>query len=1324
MIPRTARWLGLGLLSLIGLVLLALAAALAGTATPPGRTMVERLVPAVTGGEIRLTGLSGWIFRAFRVRHFEIRDRSGTWLTAENLGLNWSPLAFLSGSVQVNRLDVDKIIVARQPLPATSQSSGGTLPVHVAVLEVRRLDLAPPVVGKGATVAVAGALRFDSANDLAAQLQVQSLTAPGQYHVDVALTPAGVQATLHATEPSGGLIATLASLPNLGAIQADATLRGPLNGIVTQVHVQAGPLRAAVTGVADVSDKSANLAMTASAPAMSPRPDLSWREVSLQARVEGPFSGPKLNAALGITGLAVGTGGVGRAMLVVSGDIGMINLNGTLDDVRVPGPQPDVLASTPVGVTGSVRLNDPDRPLTLAVTHRLFAIDANATFGGTRQARARVSVPEIAPLASAAGVAVAGKVGLTLHGTWQGDQIQLTAQGHIGITQGPGPTAALLGSDTTLDLVAAVRGQTVELSRVNIASGALSVGANGNVAPGSVDLSWHFALANVATVEARVNGPVQVSGTVKGSPDNLAVTAIAGGTLSTAGVPPGSVSVRLTASGLPSAPNGAVHAVGTLLGAPLMLSIAGKQSGNLIDVSIEQMSWKSLSAQGHLEVTRPSLLPMGHLSFAFDHLSDIEPFLGQTVAGVVKGTLDGTQQGVRLNIAAQSVAMPGTAAVGHVILNANLADPIGHPLLNATMDAEGVNAGRINGAARATAKGPLDALAVTLAASSPNLNGGAVRVDATATVDQPARTIALSSLRAEWRQLALRLLGPARISMANGVSIEGLRIGLQQALLEVNGRLSPTLDMTARVQALPASMAAMFDPSLNAEGTINGDARLSGSSARPSGTIHVTARGLRLTSIGRALPAASIDAAVDLQGTSAHVDLRTEAGSSHLALTGSAGLTGARALDLRTTAVVDLGMANPLLTAQGRRVRGRLMLDATVGGTAQTPRVTGAAQLADGQYRDFSQGFDLSAISGRVQADGGTIRIASLTAKAGPGTVDVSGGVDLTTPGMPVDITLTAHRARPVASQAVTADLDANLTLRGLVQGGLTAAGTVFIRRAEIQIPEQMPPSIPVLNVQVPGQRPPPPPSPGPAIALNVSVNAPQQIFIRGRGVDAEVGGRVTLAGTTARPLPAGGFELRRGSVSFAGQTLTFSSGNVSFNGGSLTDPSIDLISSVNTGQVTASLEISGTANHPKITLSSTPPLEQDQILSYLLYGQPTAKLGPLEVAQIAAALAQLASGGSSGGNPLDNVRKALGLDRLSVGQGSQLQAGRYIARNVYVGAQQSINGTGTQAVVQIDLARGLKLQATAGTGSTQSATGVAGSSDAASVGITYQFNY
>jgi translocation and assembly module TamB len=59
------------------------------------------------------------------------------------------------------------------------------------------------------------------------------------------------------------------------------------------------------------------------------------------------------------------------------------------------------------------------------------------------------------------------------------------------------------------------------------------------------------------------------------------------------------------------------------------------------------------------------------------------------------------------------------------------------------------------------------------------------------------------------------------------------------------------------------------------------------------------------------------------------------------------------------------------------------------------------------------------------------------------------------------------------------------------------------------------------------------------------------------------------------------------------------------------------------------------------------------------------------------------------------------------------------------VGARQSTSGTGTQAVVQVDLWRGLKLQGIAGTssGTTETTTG-ATDTGGSSIGLTYQFEY
>jgi translocation and assembly module TamB len=201
---------------------------------------------------------------------------------------------------------------------------------------------------------------------------------------------------------------------------------------------------------------------------------------------------------------------------------------------------------------------------------------------------------------------------------------------------------------------------------------------------------------------------------------------------------------------------------------------------------------------------------------------------------------------------------------------------------------------------------------------------------------------------------------------------------------------------------------------------------------------------------------------------------------------------------------------------------------------------------------------------------------------------------------------------------------------------------------------------------------------------------------------------------------------LRRGTFSLIGQMLTLTEGTIDFTGAGIANPSLKLVATSTTATMIATLTVSGSARDPKVTLSSVPEVPQDEILAQLLFNTTTAKLGPFQLAQIGAALASL-SGVGGGGDPLDKLRNALGLDRLSIGSSRTgtptVEAGRYIARDVYLGARQSATGTGTQATVQVDIARGLKLEATAGTG-TPSATGATSARDAASVGVTYQFEY
>ncbi|MGH7160959.1 MAG: translocation/assembly module TamB domain-containing protein, partial [Acetobacteraceae bacterium] len=322
--------------------------------------------------------------------------------------------------------------------------------------------------------------------------------------------------------------------------------------------------------------------------------------------------------------------------------------------------------------------------------------------------------------------------------------------------------------------------------------------------------------------------------------------------------------------------------------------------------------------------------------------------------------------------------------------------------------------------------------------------------------------------------------------------------------------------------------------------------------------------------------------------------------------------------------------------------------------------------------------------------------------------------------------------AELLQSDRITLWLDSNLRLTGSVAQRLAIAGTLHVRRAEIEIPKSLPPNIAVLKVVRPGAKPSPPPASAPNVALDVTIEAPREIFVRGRGVDAEFGGRIHVSGTAATPGAVGSLHLIRGALSLAGQRLTFTSGTIGFNGGDPTDPTLDLVATTRNRVTTATLTLGGTVRKPTVTLSSVPDLPQDQVLAALLFGSATSSLSPFQIVEMANALTSLTGAGPSVGNPLGTIRKALGLDQLSVGSDTSgnptLQAGRYVARGVYVGASQSASGGGTQAQVKIDLTKRLKLEATTGSGGGSATAINTGSApdtrNGSSIGLTYQFQY
>ena len=168
-----------------------------------------------------------------------------------------------------------------------------------------------------------------------------------------------------------------------------------------------------------------------------------------------------------------------------------------------------------------------------------------------------------------------------------------------------------------------------------------------------------------------------------------------------------------------------------------------------------------------------------------------------------------------------------------------------------------------------------------------------------------------------------------------------------------------------------------------------------------------------------------------------------------------------------------------------------------------------------------------------------------------------------------------------------------------------------------------------------------------------------------------------------------------RGTYSFAGKRLDLDDDSkVTFDGGSMFNPQLDITATTTVDAVSASISIAGRAQQPQITLTSSPALPQDEILSRLLFGSSVTTLSPTEAVQLAAALNALR--GSGGGfSPLGKLRSVAGFDRLRIlganaqtGQGTSLAAGKYIAKNVYVEIVTDAKGlTATQLEVALSKA-------------------------------------
>ncbi len=1372
---RIAGWV-LGLLVGLPVALLALVllVVLVGANTGPGRRLIERQAASLTGGLVALQGLGGRFPDALTVRRIEVRDTRGTWLTLDHLLLDWSPLRLLARTAHVELASVGRIDVARLPVPNPNakpappprpgQKSGLHLGVLVDALHVGRLDVETAVAGTALSAAIDGHARIADLAPLLSGVTVSSLPNtdlalrlrrldhPGAVDLATTVAPGRLGLHLKLDDPANGAVAALAHLPVLDPLHLSLDLDGPRDRAALSLAGTAGTPAAGVLtlgahGTLDLVQPRFDLRLALHAPAMQPVPGVAWHQVALDAHLVGTPQAPAGEGSLVLDELSAAGAGVNRLTARFNGQqaSGPVRLHAVADGIRIPGPAPTLLAAAPLVLDATLDPHQADRPLDLVVSHPLAGITGRVLTASPLHGQLAVDLPDLAPLAAAGGTALDGHARLAVVFSQSGQTARVSVTGPVAITGGQAQAVGLVGPAGQIALTASKNGGDLLLQQFKLDGQALHLEASGSDRNTVLDARFALGLPALERALPTLRGALALTGTVSGPVKDLAAHVEANGNPGTATVPTGPLRLVLDAQHLPAAPAGTVSLSGTLDRAPLALKAeAARLADGALHLTLDALNWKSASGRADLTLPAGAKLPLGTLALRMTRLADLQPVIGRPVSGSVQADIRTSQAPGAAPLVTVAVRANGglqAARVGTLSLAGTVNNPLASPVVNLRLDAGGLQAGAISGQAHATARGPEAALDVAATASLQHVAGAPATLDAALRLDLPQKRVSLGRLVATAKGETVRLLAPARIAFGTETGVDRLRVsvappGAAPAILDVAGRVMPRLDLTATLANVTPALAKPFAPTLDAAGVINAQARLTGTTSRPEGVVRLVASGLRLrTGPAASLPPAGLQANVALAGTTARVDARLQAGPNlSLSVSGTAPTSATGPLALRADGSVDLALANAVLGAQGRQLDGRLALAMGISGTARAPVLNGTVRLAGGQFQDFAQGVRLTNIDALIEAAGQTITIASLSARAGTGTIGASGTVGALVPGLPVDLHVTARNARPLSSDLLTATLDADIRVHGQASTRLDVGGTVTVDGASINIPNALPPSVARLHVIRPGDKPPPAQATASPvlIGLDLGVNAPGEIFVRGHGLDAELGGTLHVGGTSTAPLVAGAFEMRRGTFDLAGISLTFTKGQVGFNGtgvGHSIDPTLDFTAQSVVGSTVADLNVGGYASAPKITLSSTPPLPQDQVLALILFGQDTKSLSALQIAQVATALASL-TGSGGGFDPLGTVRKSLGLDRLSVGSGgsngssASVEAGKYVARGVYVGAKQATSGGGSQAEVQVDLTKRLKLQTTVGTGGATTGIITPENDPGSSVALKYQFQY
>ena len=716
-----------------------------------------------------------------------------------------------------------------------------------------------------------------------------------------------------------------------------------------------------------------------------------------------------------------------------------------------------------------------------------------------------------------------------------------------------------------------------------------------------------------------------------------------------------------------------------------------------------------------------------------DDASRLEPWIGQLIEGSVgldaQFVANNGAQDIDADISANDVS-GSFGAVKTARIKASVQDLMGVLAIDASADVEnfeqpGLRVDR----ASVGLGGALEDLRLNANVTGEQ-NGNPMRADlaARASIDGTLQTIGPESFRslfldkldAEIQGQTIQLQAPSAIRLEDGVlDLDQLDLKIGQGTVRSKASLDDD-KVFAEVDFADfdlETVEALGGPTMS--GDLNGTLSLGGTRQQPSISGSIGVDRLAMIEAEEAESFADIvtefgvedgqaDLAMRLAGLGEQPIILKASLPIELSLQPFLANADTDQIELNLDGRADLGKVGEFAALDGQVIDGTLVLAMTVEGPTANPSVKGSIGVADGSVEDINTGALLQDIAIMIDAYGDRVEISEFSARdTGNGTLKASGGLGIRgADNYPFDITLDTQDLQLLRSDLGKAWFDIDLNAAGDLKKA-EVRGVVKAREIDLEIPSSFGASIDAIEVTEinrPGAnngdasevRPPM------ELLLDVKVEMPQKVFIRGRGLDSEWGGELAVKGDANEPVVTGLINFRRGFFDLLDRRFDIDEGVIDFDGAVPPDPTLDFQASVESTtadgeKFDAIVLITGRPSDLSLELTSEPERPQDEVLAQLLFGRDLSEITPGQGVRLVAAASQLAGG--TGFDPLATVRDTIGLDTLDVASETvedsetgetndqaSVRAGKYLTDEVYLEVERGVQPNSGKARVEVEL--------------------------------------